>query len=213
ISYQQVLATADAKTRSIEEQNAFLDNWTAPKKILEKFPYYVCGFDIEKRPVFVFEIGNWKLRSFVEKGGQDLEDLDNHIKKFFRRVEIGSRAFFNESEMGATDSVVITDWEGFSLKEFIHVPTVQFSLNLIANFQRIQDSFAYGYYFNVNAVASQFIALAKPILGRALERLEIMGTQKSIWIPILLRTIDPDQLPPWYGGSVNDNFKPVAVYG
>ncbi|CAG7785957.1 unnamed protein product, partial [Allacma fusca] len=180
ISYLQVSATADAKTRSNEEQNAFLDNWTAPKKILEKFPYYVCGFDIEKRPVFVFEIGNWKIRSFVEKGGQDLEDLDNHIRKFFRRVEIGSRAFFNESEIGAPDTVVIIDWEDFSLNQLIHAPTVQFVLHHFTAFQRLQDSLAYGYYLNVNAVASQFIALAKPILGSALERIEVLGTQKII---------------------------------
>ncbi|CAG7723470.1 unnamed protein product [Allacma fusca] len=39
-----------------EELNAFLDRWKPPKEILDKFPYYVSGFDIEKRPVFIFEL-------------------------------------------------------------------------------------------------------------------------------------------------------------
>ncbi|CAG7729673.1 unnamed protein product, partial [Allacma fusca] len=139
ISYQLVIASEDANILSDKEQNALLDGWNAPKVILEKFPYYVSGFDIEKRPVFVLEIGNWPL---------------------------------------------------------IHEPTLQFTLGHFQAFQRIQETLAYGIYLNVNAVASQFITMAKPLLGSALERMEIVGTQKSVWIPKLLRTIDSDQLPP-----------------
>ncbi|CAG7689703.1 unnamed protein product, partial [Allacma fusca] len=159
-----------AKILNQKEQNEFLDSWKSPKDISDKFPYYVSGFDVEKRPVFVFEVGKWPLHYFVEKGGQDLENLSTYLNKFFRRVEIGPKAFFNESEIGAPDTVVIVDWEDFSLKQLIHAPTVQYILHHFTSFQRLQDSLAYGYYLNVNAVASQFIALAKPILGSALER-------------------------------------------
>ncbi|CAG7720737.1 unnamed protein product, partial [Allacma fusca] len=55
ISYHPVSATAGAKILNHEEQNALLDEWKPPKEILDKFPYYVSGFDIEKRPVFIFE--------------------------------------------------------------------------------------------------------------------------------------------------------------
>ncbi|CAG7832872.1 unnamed protein product [Allacma fusca] len=111
---------------SDKDQNELLDKWKAPKEMVEKFPYYVSGFDIEKRPVFVAEIGKWPVRQFVENGGEDLKNLDNHFKKFLRRVEIGPKAFFKESEMGASGSVVILDWDGFRLTQLIHEPTLQF---------------------------------------------------------------------------------------
>ncbi|CAG7731055.1 unnamed protein product, partial [Allacma fusca] len=126
ISYHPVSGTAEAKILNQEEQNIFLDNWKPPKEILDNFPYYVSGFDVEKRPVFIFEIGKWPIR--------------------------------------------IVDWEGFSLSQLTHGPTVQYILHHFTAFQRIQDSFAYGFYLNVNTFASQFISLAKPILGSALER-------------------------------------------
>ncbi|CAG7829260.1 unnamed protein product, partial [Allacma fusca] len=50
ISYHPVSATAEAKIINNREQNALLDKWKPPKEILDKFPYYVSGFDIEKRP-------------------------------------------------------------------------------------------------------------------------------------------------------------------
>ncbi|CAG7713485.1 unnamed protein product, partial [Allacma fusca] len=159
-----------AKFLNNEEQNDFLDRWKSPKEILDKFPYYISGFDIEKRPVFIFQIGKWPIRSFVEKGGQALDNLSTHMRQFFRRIEIGPRAFFNESDLGAPDTVTIIDWEDFSLSQLTHGPTVQYILHHFTAFQRIQDSFAYGYYLNVNTFASHFISLAKPILGSALER-------------------------------------------
>ncbi|CAG7698686.1 unnamed protein product, partial [Allacma fusca] len=49
---------------------------------------------------------------------------------------------------GAPDTVVIIDWEGFSLNQLTHKPTVQEILNQFSTFQKIQHSFAYGYYLN-----------------------------------------------------------------
>ncbi|CAG7830716.1 unnamed protein product [Allacma fusca] len=165
ISYHPVSATAEAKILNNEEQIALLDEWKAPKEILEKFPYYVSGFDIEKRPVFIFEIGKWPIRSYVEKGGKDLENLRTHMKQFFRRIELGPRAFFNESEMVAPDTVVIMDWEGFGLRQLVHKPTVKEILHQFATFQKIQDSFAYGFYLNVNTFATHFISLGNQFWG------------------------------------------------
>ncbi|CAG7719313.1 unnamed protein product, partial [Allacma fusca] len=170
------VSTAESQVDKEKVQNAVLERWKAPKEITDKFPYYVSGFDFDGRPVFIMEIGKWPIRYIVEKGGQDVKNLD-------------------------------------SLTQLVHAPTLQYILRHFASFQRIQDSFAYGYYVNVNAVASQFITMAKPLLGSALERVEISGTQKSSWIPKLLRTISADQLPPWYGGAATDQFKPVAAYG
>ncbi|CAG7827673.1 unnamed protein product, partial [Allacma fusca] len=175
LSYHQVFGNAEAKILSVQDQNDLLDKWKAPKEIRDKFPYYVSGFDIEKRPVFIFEFGKWPLRQFVEKGGEDFENLDTHFQQFFRRVEIGPRAFFNASEIGADGSVFIVDWDGFSPTQFIHAPTLQYSLKNFGTFQRIQDSFAYGFFLNVNAAASQFISLIKPLLGSQIKVYEATG--------------------------------------
>ncbi|CAG7829134.1 unnamed protein product [Allacma fusca] len=151
ICFHPGVSTAESKIDNEKEQNAVLERWKAPKEITEKFPYYVSGFDIEGRPVFIMEIGKWPIRYTVEKGGEDLKNLDMHMEQFFHRVVVGPRAFFNDSEIGAPDTAAILDWEGFSLIQLVHAPTLQYILRHFAGFQRIQDSFAYGYYVNVNA--------------------------------------------------------------
>ncbi|CAG7821071.1 unnamed protein product, partial [Allacma fusca] len=110
------------------------------------------------------------------------------------------------------DGVLIMDWDQFSLKQLIHGPTTKFILKHFALFQTLQDKMVYGFFVNVNAVASQMLNLARPIIGSIMERVEIYGTQKDQWIPKLLRKIPRDQLPAWYGGNKED-FKPVAIYG
>ncbi|CAG7689007.1 unnamed protein product, partial [Allacma fusca] len=55
------------------------------------------------------------------------------------------------------DTVTIIDWEDFSLSQLTHGPTVQYILHHFTAFQRIQDSFAYGYYLNGKFWSLEFV--------------------------------------------------------
>ncbi|CAG7719173.1 unnamed protein product [Allacma fusca] len=192
-------------------KNISLDTWISPREISSKFPYYISGFDNENRPIFVIEMGKWDLRTTIEAGGKDLEDLELHILQLFYRMEQAGKYFRNGEEQGAEDVAIITDWEDYSLLQLASSPTVQFFLKHMAGFQRIQEQISYGFFVNANSVASTLINLARPIMGSVMERIEVHGTQKSRWIPRLLRKFRTSQIPPWYGGQ--EKFSPIAIYG
>ena len=53
--------------------------------------------------------------------------------------------------------------------------------------------------------------IARPIVGKVMERVEMFGPVKSKYVPVLRRRFPLKSLPPWYGGE--ETFKPMAVYG
>ncbi|CAG7724492.1 unnamed protein product [Allacma fusca] len=208
------LPASSEVSETIQTSEKTLDKWVPPKNISKLFPYYISGFDFDSRPFFVVEIGKWPFRDFIEKG-KDLEVLDKYVQQMFYRFEYGGKIYSRPGEENQSDeSAGILDWEGFSLVDYAHSPTLKFLLKHFASFQKIQDSHAYGLWINVNAVARSFINLATPVLGNVLERIEIYGTQKSRWIPKVLRRIDKDEIPSWYGGTKDSKeFQPVAIFG
>ena len=64
--------------------------------------------------------------------------------------------------------------------------------------------------FTVNYVAQAMINILRPVLGNLMEKIQVYGTNKSKWMPELLRQLPQDQLPSWYGGL--PDHKPVKVY-
>ena len=64
--------------------------------------------------------------------------------------------------------------------------------------------------FAANFAALQGVAIVRPFLGRLMEKVEIFGTQKEKFKPILRHTLPPQSIPAEYGGSID--FKPLAVY-
>ncbi|CAG7724575.1 unnamed protein product, partial [Allacma fusca] len=53
--------------------------------------------------------------------------------------------------------------------------------------------------------------IARPAVGRLMEKVEVYGTGRATWLPKLLKLFPMDILPSWYGG--NKNFKPLLLYG
>ena len=64
--------------------------------------------------------------------------------------------------------------------------------------------------FAANYATQVAIQLARPVAGRLMERVEVFGSNKEKYKPILRRRFPPESIPPWYGGS--NDFKPIAVY-
>ena len=65
--------------------------------------------------------------------------------------------------------------------------------------------------FTANFVAERFVNLIRPVLGGIMQRVEVFGTQKSQWMPKILRNLPKDQLPDWYGGE--EGYKPRKIFG
>jgi hypothetical protein len=65
--------------------------------------------------------------------------------------------------------------------------------------------------FSVNFVAKQLFNLLAPVLGDAIAKSDLFGSNKDRWVPKLLAEIPKSQLPPRYGG--NKDWKPLQVLG
>ena len=53
--------------------------------------------------------------------------------------------------------------------------------------------------------------LMKPVLGPYTYKVEMLGSNKGRWMPQLMHTLPPDQLPHWVGG--NQDPKNIRAYG
>ena len=67
------------------------------------------------------------------------------------------------------------------------------------------------YLCAANFVFTAIWNLIRPVLGRAVYKVDVFGTNRDQWTPRILKIFPKDQLPAWYGG-VSDH-KPVQVYG
>ena len=65
-------------------------------------------------------------------------------------------------------------------------------------------------YFAVNFLAQRIYDVGRPLLGGLNSKIDVYGTNPDKWKPVLLREIDSDQIPEWYGGS--PDHKVLKVY-
>ena len=62
-----------------------------------------------------------------------------------------------------------------------------------------------------NFVATNVWNLMKPLLGANAHKIEVFGTNRSRWLPILVHAFPKTEIPEWYGGI--KKHKPLKVYG
>ena len=65
--------------------------------------------------------------------------------------------------------------------------------------------------FAVNFAVENLVQLVKPIVGHLLERVQIFGSVKSKWLPVLAQRFPEDTLPFQYGGARKHKY--VFTYG
>ncbi|CAG7829652.1 unnamed protein product [Allacma fusca] len=187
-----------------------LDTWEAPPYIQNNYRYYLSGFDYDNRPIWVVEFGKWDVRKIVEGGGQPLRDFDKYISQAVYRV-INSTTLRSTPENPVWEVMGISDFDCYSLHQLNSLATMSYILKRARELRDAMQLLNNGYCINVNFVAERLINMLRPILGREMERVEVLGTNKSKWLPILLRRFPQDQLPFWYGGF--RNFIPYRLYG
>ncbi|CAG7785559.1 unnamed protein product [Allacma fusca] len=66
------------------------------------------------------------------------------------------------------------------------------------------------YFVNTNFMFKGLVEIARPIAGSLMERVEVYGPNKSLWLPKLLKKLPRDQLSPKFGGD--KDFKPIKTY-
>ncbi|CAG7822865.1 unnamed protein product [Allacma fusca] len=204
--------SADAPGQSLKNKDIL--EWEAPESIKEKFPYYLSGFDYDRKPVVVMEFGGWDTLSLLKKGPEALVDVDKRNDQFAERLRTG---FFNSlypngsSETSDDEVAIIFDFDGLQFRQLTSPENVKYLMKTFAKFEKASDQIGYGFLINANTLVEQMLILVKPFMGKFLERVEVYGTKSEIWKPLLLRRIPRSQLPLAYGGT--KKFRPVSFYG
>ncbi|CAG7838235.1 unnamed protein product [Allacma fusca] len=190
---------------------AEIDSWEVPEALQEKFPYYHAGYDYDDRPIWVTEAGKYRLRHITEGGIEKVSLLEKYILKAALRI-MKSMQEKDTKEREIRECVFVIDLDGLDIQQFMHVPTISLGQRLTNDYREIlADVIGTVLVINANYVGEVGINMIRPLLGHMLEKIEIYGTNRNKWVPVLRRILPLNTIPKWYGGS--DKFKPVKVYG
>ncbi|CAG7828257.1 unnamed protein product [Allacma fusca] len=200
------------KNMTFEQTVDFMNDlyaWQAPSDIQKNFPYTLWGYDYERRPVWIHEVGRQDWRSIQEQGRMDI--LEKYFVKCLIHV-VQSLAAADKPGDEIRTGVFIWDLEGFSMRQIGHFPTVASLAGWAVRYGDVPlDLVGRVFIINSNFATKLAADIARPLLGRVLEKVEIYGTNRNSWLPRILKTVPLEVLPPWYGG--NTDATPVAVYG
>lgn len=208
---QNAIPYGASKQFQLKDLTDDLATWEAPRYIQKSIPYYLAGHDNDDQPIWVLEYGHMDLRSVLERGPEAADFLEKYIKQFAYRMVKSIR---EKNETGeVNEAVFIMDFEGLSLRQLAYVPSVRFLIRLANAFRDLVLKYTGTMLvINTNFVAENLINLVRPIFGDLLAKVEVHGTNKAKWVPVVRRTYGPENIPEWYGGS-NKSYKPLAVYG
>ncbi|CAG7829996.1 unnamed protein product [Allacma fusca] len=205
--------TYEAIVEYLNEAEAFIP----PEFLVHRFPYYLAGYDYEDRPVWVGEVGKYKV-----------DDLIDRFLDFFPIFETwGVQAAINvvksfvarEKEWPGKDIrqfVIMIDFEGLDVqlarKVLARPELILFGIKLTELYLDLGDAtLAKVILLNTNYAVQIFIQLARPVLGELIERVVVLGSNKYKWKAELRRHLPKETTPTWYGGP--EGFKPLVVYG
>jgi hypothetical protein len=205
---------------SNESQDTFkVETWRPSPELEKYFPYYLSGYDDEDRPIVVIEFGKWDVVAWSKRGKAAWENLERHVQRMKYILSTGIWNVRNVSQNAGdsakpvvTDEMVaIVDFEDFTISQASNPGAVQFLIKWMGILETLQEKVHSVYFVNVNAISGVVIRLLKPTLGKVFERVEVYGTLKQRWMPIIRRNLPEDQIPEKYGGR--KGHKPLIFHG
>ncbi|CAG7719501.1 unnamed protein product [Allacma fusca] len=184
--------------------------WEAPEETKRDYPYYLSGYDEDGAAIWVAELGKWDTRKATEGTPEGLRNYKRNVIQMLKRIS--GKEINQEKRTLVNEFYFIIDMEKFDSRQ----SSTRESLNLMLWVARqadqaFTDKLRAAYIVNANYVFNKVFELMKPLLGRALHKVEVHGTNRNIWIPKLMKHFPKEQVPAWYGGS--KEHKPLKVYG
>ncbi|CAG7725810.1 unnamed protein product [Allacma fusca] len=152
-----------------------LSAWKAPRNFSKALPYYLSGYDEQKRPIWVCEFGKWDIRSFIEKGEESLDTLDKYVDHTLLTIYNSSISKDNKTIM----AIGIMDWDGFQESQLFSVQTMNFYIEKTRLIYFVMGHAYHAYLINVNFVARTVLDMTKPILGEEFAKVEVFGTNEG----------------------------------
>ncbi|CAG7828481.1 unnamed protein product [Allacma fusca] len=188
-----------------------IETWDDPFNLKELLPYNLTGYDYEKRPVWMVDAGKLDFPSLAKKGQEAWATLEVFTVQAFLRA-MKSTAALDSSSDEIREGLFVYDMETFRMEQLNHLQVLAEILRIVQKYNDLSLQLVGGIIIlNSNYATQVAVSLVRPLVGRLMEKVEIYGNNRNIWLPRLLKHFSVDILPPQYGGSTN--FKPLAEYG
>ncbi|KAL0271940.1 UNVERIFIED_CONTAM: hypothetical protein PYX00_005086 [Menopon gallinae] len=179
-------------------------NWKPPEVIEKYYPSGVCGFDKEGSPVIVVPFAGLDICGMIHSAKRS-----DFVRQTIKTLETMLKMAREQSEkhgLPASQVVGIIDMEGFNIKHYAWRPAGELVVTLVkmyeANYPEILKAC---YIINVPKVFAIAFSIIKNFLNEyTISKIQIYKNDPKKWKPVLLKQIDQDQLPAYFGGTMVD---------
>ncbi|XP_022819667.1 SEC14-like protein 2 [Spodoptera litura] len=186
-----------------------LQTWEAPEVLTKHFPSGSTGFDKEGSPVIIVPfvgLDVWGLLHSVTK-----TDVIRMVLRHLENYLASARKQAAEHGPAALKVTVIFDLEGFNIKQYAWKPAAEMVFSLLQLYEaNYPEILKICYIINAPKVFSLAFAVIKKFMHEyTISKIKIYGSDAKKWQAQVLTTVDKEQLPVHYGGTmVDDNGDP-----
>lgn len=148
------------------------------------------------------DFGKWDIRKIVSTLGET--EFFNYTNKFFEEIMLEiAKCRMGEKSMAKTQITVFIDFSGYSYSQLLNVRGVQSTINMAGKYEaHYPEILAVGVIINAPTVFSMFYSLVKPLLPvETVAKLQIYGSDRSTWEPVVDALVEKDQVGVGYGGT------------
>ncbi|CAG7824168.1 unnamed protein product [Allacma fusca] len=191
--YKFFLKPAIRNSTQLDDQeylNLFLElqTWEAPQYIQEGFKYSFGGYDTQNRPIWMSTIAKYPYKEALNGGDADV--LERFIWKRLLWM-IKSIVAKSPEENPTQQALFINNYEGFSLGQLLHGPTMAFRRKMAGKYKDIVPEIL----GQVNRISAWLLNLFRPFIGKSLEKVELFGKDESKWRPRLQELFGREEIP------------------
>ncbi|CAG7824165.1 unnamed protein product [Allacma fusca] len=183
-----------------------LQTWDPPKYIQEGFQYKFAGYDKKNRPIWIAAVGKYSIKEVLKRG--DADQLERYGLKALIWI-IKSIVAKSPAENQSGTVVLIGNFEGYSMFQLLHPPTMAFRYKMAGKYKELMNSiFGVGIAVNMNRISAWLVNLFRPVLSY-LDRVEFFGSDESKWRPRLEEIFENAEIPSFDGN--HRHFPPIIL--
>ncbi|KAK4004697.1 SEC14-like protein 2 [Daphnia magna] len=195
--------------RSVEWRRAngvdeILHQWSPPLVLVKYYPMSVIGNDKFSCPVLIASFGKADWRGILQSVTK--RDYLRYVIYMAEKNYATMRKTSLLTGKSIAHQTFIIDLDGFSMRQRTYRPFREIGIEGIkmseANYP---ESFRRVFIINAPKVFTFVFSMVKPFLHQVtLDKISVFGFDKNEWSAALLKEIDADQLPVYYGGTMTD---------
>lgn len=181
-----------------------LPSWQPPEVLEKHFPSGSTGFDKEGSPVIIVPFTGldvWGLLHSVSK-----TDVIRNILKHLENYLVIAKKQSLEHGPNASKVVVIFDLDGFTIRQYAWKPAAELVFTLLQVYEaNYPEILKICYIVNAPRVFTLAFSVIKKFMHEyTISKIKIFGSDTKKWHAQVLTTVDKDQLPVYYGGTMVD---------